>query len=97
MVEPEMHIEHDTDAARFIAHLPGGGNALLTYDRPSPMVIDVRTTYVPTKMRHRGVASALMQAAVRYAREQGYQIVPSCSYAQTWFDRHAEERDVLEG
>ena len=95
MDQPAMHIEHDTDAARFIAHIPGGGNALLTYDRPHPTVIDVRTTYVPIKERGRGVASALMQAAVDYAREQGYHVIPSCSYARDWFDRHEQEADLV--
>jgi len=95
MHHPQMHIEHDTDAARFIAHIPGGGNALLTYDRPHPTVIDVRTTYVPIKERGKGIASALMQAAVDYAREQGYHVIPTCSYARDWFEKHGQEADLV--
>ena len=95
MTDSEIRIEHDTDAARFIAHIPGGGNALLTYNRTLPRVIDVTSTYTPIKMRGRGIASSLMQALVKYAREQGYHVVPSCSYAADWFDRHAEESDVI--
>jgi len=90
-----MQIEHDTDAERFIAHIPGGGNALLSYDRPHPTVIDVRTTYVPMKERGKGIAAALMRAAVDYAREQGYHVIPTCSYAQDWFDKHADEADLV--
>lgn len=96
MTETTMTIEHDDDAGRFIAHVPGGGNALLTYTHSQPMVIDLLSTYVPARVRGRGIASELMRTAVAYAREQGYRVVPSCSYAVEWFERHPEERDLIE-
>lgn len=95
MTDTELTIVHDDDANRFIAHVPGGGDALLTYAHPRPMVIDVTSTYVPTKVRRRGIASELMRAVAMYARAQGYRLVPSCSYASEWFERHPEERDLL--
>lgn len=93
--DPQYLIEHDTDAERFIAHVPGGGNALLTYTRPAPTVIDVTGTYVPRHVRGQGIAGELMRAAVRYARMQGYRVVPSCSYAHWWFGHHPEELDIV--
>jgi uncharacterized protein len=46
-------------------------------------------------LRGAGAASRLMQAVVEHARAHRLVIVPRCSYAQDWFGRHPEARDVL--
>jgi predicted GNAT family acetyltransferase len=54
-------------------------------------------TFVPAQMRGRGIAQALVEALVADAREQGFTIVPQCSYVEALFRRHPEWADVLEG
>jgi len=36
-----------------------------------------------------------MGAVTAAARAGGFTLEPRCSYAQTWFRRHSEARDVL--
>jgi predicted GNAT family acetyltransferase len=43
----------------------------------------------------RGIASALVQAAMEVARAEGWKVVPACSYAAAWMRRHPEYRDLL--
>ena len=47
-------------------------------------------------LRGTGAAGRLMQQIVDYAREQKLVLVPRCSYARAWFERHPEAEDVLD-
>ena len=91
MSDTTLTIVHDGDANRFIAHVPGGGNALLTYTRPHPTTIDIQSVYVPSRARGQGIAAELMRAALSYAKAQGYRVVPTCTYASGFFERYPEE------
>ena len=52
-------------------------------------------TLVPPEIGGQGVAAALVDALVRDAREQGFTIVPQCSYVHAQFRRHPEWADLL--
>ena len=56
--------------------------ALLEYTLKDNDVIDFRRTYVPFALRGKGLAEALVQEGLAWAREQGYSITASCSYVQ---------------
>ena len=47
-------------------------------------------------LRGTGAAGRLMQDIVDHARAQQLVIVPRCSYARAWFQRHREASDVLD-
>ena len=47
-------------------------------------------------LRGTGAASRLMQDIVEHARTHQLVIVPRCSYARAWFQRHPEAADVLD-
>ncbi len=47
-------------------------------------------------LRGTGAAGRLMQQIVDHARSQQLVIVPRCSYARAWFQRHPEAEDVLD-
>ena len=51
-------------------------------------------TGVPTSMRGRGIAEKLVRALIDDARDQGFKIVPACSYVATQFQRNPEWRDM---
>lgn len=47
-------------------------------------------------LRGTGAAGRLMSDIVEHARANQLVIVPRCSYARIWFDRHPEAQDVLD-
>lgn len=53
-------------------------------------------TLVPPAIGGRGVAARLVEALVADAREQGFRIVPECSYVAALFKRHPDWADLLE-
>lgn len=52
-------------------------------------------TIVPSEIGGRGVAARLVEAMVADARNQGFLIVPLCSYVAAAFARHPEWGDLL--
>jgi predicted GNAT family acetyltransferase len=88
-----MDIHHDPTTQRFFLPLPGG-EAELRYQEHNG-ILDILSTYTPPAARGMGVAAALVKAAVRYARERGDRVQPTCSYARQWFARHPEAQELL--
>jgi hypothetical protein len=85
----------ETGHGAYLADLPGVGRpAKLTWRaHGSARVAD--HTYVPPELRGQGIAQQLVEALVADAREQGFKIVPQCSYVEAQFRRHPEWSDLL--
>ena len=76
------------------AHPEAGRPAELTWRALGPLRI-ADHTFVPPEMRGRGVAQQLVEALVADARQEGFKIVPECSYVAALFRRHPEWSDLL--
>jgi uncharacterized protein len=85
-----VDIEHDRAGQRFV------GAAFLAYQSLADGALDIYSVQVPSAARGRGIAGHLVAAAVGYARAEGVRIIPTCSYAATWFRAHPEAADQLE-
>ena len=88
-----LHIVHDAAASRFEASVTGG-MAECAY-RLQGDVMNIVHTEVPPASEGRGIAAALVQAALAHARAQGLRVRPSCSYVRAYMRRHAETQDLL--
>lgn len=86
-------IQHDRRTHRFHVEVEGAP-CVLDYILESG-VMTITHTGVPTVVGGRGIASALVQAALDRARDEGWKVVPSCSYAATWIQRHPTYADLL--
>jgi predicted GNAT family acetyltransferase len=85
----------ETSHGAYRAELPGANRpAELTWQAMGPLRI-ADHTFVPPEMRGQGVAQVLVEALVADAREQGFKVVPQCSYVAALFRRHPEWADLL--
>ncbi|HUA81715.1 MAG TPA: GNAT family N-acetyltransferase [Dyella sp.] len=57
-------------------------------------VMSVTHTGVPEEVGGRGIAGELVRTAMEVARSQGWKVVPACSYARAWMERHPEFADL---
>ena len=67
--------------------------AVLTYevdDEGREPSVTLLHTVVPDALGGRGIGSALAEAGVRWAREQGLAVVPECPFVRSWLERHPE-------
>ena len=86
--------DHD-DRGRYVARAADSeAEAELTWYRDNEAAgEDVRVadhTFTPPDLRGRGIAKELVRALISDAQEQGFRIVPACSYVAQAFRDHPE-------
>jgi uncharacterized protein len=82
----DVDVQHLPDQSRFVAEVDGS-TAFLTYEREGATVA-MTHTIVPPPIEGRGVAGHLTRTAVEWARSEGLQIDPQCSYVRAWLRRN---------
>lgn len=91
-----MEIVHrnNQDGGFFFAEEDGSRIGYMSYEWNGQDTFAVTHTVVDEAFRGRGVAKALLDAAVAYARGSGCKIVPLCSYVGKVFLHDASYNDV---
>lgn len=85
-MHPDPVIQHDP--ARHVFELElDGYRAYLSYSDLGERTLDFYRTFVPDELRGRGLAALLTQEALNFARQQGYKVIPSCSYVEAFMKK----------
>jgi uncharacterized protein len=58
-------------------------------------VMRLTHTGVPRRLEGRGIAAALVRAALDHARAHDLRVLPLCSYVRVYMRRHPETQDLL--
>lgn len=87
-------IHHDAGTRQFSTEVDGH-LAHVDYETGAGRIV-ITHTIVPESIGGRGIAGALVRAALEYARDHGLRVEPQCSYADVWMRRHPEF-DALRG
>ena len=58
-------------------------------------VLELIHTEVPKEMRHMGLASALAERALNWAREKGYKVDVICPFVREYISKHPEYDDLV--
>lgn len=88
-----MNVEHRThaDGGAFVIERDGERNAELTYQNgPGARVVTADHTWTDPSLRGQGVAGALLDAFVAWARAEQLRVVPACSYVARAFEQRPE-------
>jgi uncharacterized protein len=72
-----------------------GHTAFINY-KLSGNALTLIHTEVPPELGGKGVAAAIVEKALAFAKEKGYKIVPLCPYVQTYLKRHPEWNEIVE-
>jgi predicted GNAT family acetyltransferase len=86
-------IQHLADEGRF-QMVVEGHTAFAEYSLTNGVLTIVHTE-VPSELGGRGIAGDLVKTMLEYARSQGAKVVPACSYAKTYLERHPEYSSLL--
>ena len=95
---PQFTVRHQTadTRGRFVIDLGDGSEAELTYSKVGDARWIADHTGVPKTHEGQGIASQLVKALVKAAREAGVKIVPLCPYVAAWFKKHPDEADLVD-
>ena len=69
--------------------------AEVTFPEAEPGVKNLNHTFVDDSLRGQGIAGKLVKAVADKAREDGFQVRPTCSYAVKWFKKNRDYADIL--
>jgi predicted GNAT family acetyltransferase len=88
-----LDVQHDEAGHRYVA-VVDGHEAYVEYRPVDDKTLDFHQTYVPGELRGRGIAGKLVAGTLELAREQGYTVIPTCSYVQGFLEKHPEYADL---
>ena len=71
-----------------------GGVAFANY-RLTPSTVIITHTETPRALRGRGIASELVQGALRLIRADGLKVVAGCGFVVDYLHRHPEFSDLV--
>lgn len=86
-------VQHDSSEQQFV--LDTDGTRSVIDNQLDGDVMTITHTGVPAELSGRGIAGQLTQSAFTTAREKGWKVVPACSYAAGWVEKHVEFKDLL--
>ncbi len=90
---PAYSIQHNPVQHRFETRVDGN-LAKLDYVIDGA-VMHITHTIVPRVIEGRGVAAALVAAALHHARQHDLKVQPDCPYAASYMERRPETRELL--
>lgn len=90
----EFKKEQDEENGVYSIIIDGKKAAEMTFAvRPGRIII--LHTEVNSDYQGQGLGKAIVEKAIKDARDGQYSIVPMCAYAKLYFQRHPEAKDVL--
>ncbi|WP_305094499.1 GNAT family N-acetyltransferase [Prescottella sp. R16] len=87
-------IEHNTAQNRFEIYVDDALAGYADYVETGT-VRDFGHTVTEPEFRGQGLAGQIVKAALDTTREQGFTVVPSCSYIAKYIETHPEYADLV--
>jgi uncharacterized protein len=91
--EPLAPVVHNAAQSRFEMVL-GNETAVCDYRMDGATMV-LPHTWVPPAQEGRGIAAAMVAAALDHARRGGMRVLPLCSYVARYMRRHPENQDLI--
>jgi predicted GNAT family acetyltransferase len=90
-----IHHAETSEGGAFYVEADGERLAHMSYARGAPGHVVIEHTEVSERLRGRGVARRLVDAAVDWARATGTKLSATCSYAKGVLEKDPSLRDVI--
>jgi predicted GNAT family acetyltransferase len=88
-------VTHNANTRRFETRSAGAPLAFLNYTLEGDRITFMHT-FVPDKLRGKGIAANLARVALTEARQRHWKVIPCCSYVADFIKQHPEFADLLE-
>jgi predicted GNAT family acetyltransferase len=92
----QVQVEHAGTKGAFFVEEGGNRLAAMTFTMAGQALMIIDHTEVSDALRGKGAGKQLVEAAVRYARDNKLKILPLYPFAKAVFDKTKPYRDVLD-
>jgi predicted GNAT family acetyltransferase len=89
-----FEIEHDVENQKFYFRIDGAED-YLRYILINGKTMNMIKTYVPNNLRGKGIAAKIVEAGLKYAEEKKIKVIPTCSYVETYIEKHSQFKNLL--
>lgn len=89
-----LTVVHNAGASRFEAEIDGR-LAVVDYERQDNVIYFTHTG-TPVAYRGQGVAGEVTRVALEYAKAEGLQVVPRCSFTVAYLRRHPQYQELVQ-
>jgi predicted GNAT family acetyltransferase len=89
----DLQVQRDDRHNKYYAMVEGR-EARIRFAPVDPHTLDFQHTEVPLELRGRGIAGALVKAALADVRSRGERIVPTCPFVKAYLARHPEDQPL---
>jgi predicted GNAT family acetyltransferase len=89
----DLSLKDNTELNRFEMEVEGS-TAFLEYKRSRDWLFLIHTE-VPEAIEGKGVASAIIQKTLQYAKDNNYKIVPICPFVQSFLKKHPDWNEIV--
>ncbi|WP_432672076.1 GNAT family N-acetyltransferase [Flavobacterium sp. SM2513] len=69
--------------------------AIIDFQKIEPNILDLIHTEVPAALSGKGVGSKLVSGALQYCKDNNLQIIPSCSFVESYIEKHLEWKELV--
>ncbi|MCX2741748.1 GNAT family N-acetyltransferase [Pontibacter anaerobius] len=91
----KYEIIHEEKYQQFTARLEQDEEAEIAYSKPQDGVLDLTHTFVPDAYRGSGLAQALINTALAYARRHNLKVIATCMAVKKHIEQNPEHQDLL--
>lgn len=95
-VPAPVSVIHRPEASRFEVETDGHLSVLTYQLEAEGRRVAFDHTGVPAALQGRGIAAELVSAGLDWARAEGLQVLPRCSYVAVYMRRHPDTLALLE-
>ncbi|AJR06202.1 hypothetical protein H744_1c1177 [Photobacterium gaetbulicola Gung47] len=88
------NVIHDKENQTYFVDLVDGYQAKVSY-QISGNVLTVDHSSVPEALRGQGYAGTMLEAVLETIAQEGYKIIPQCSYVVHYMNKHDEWQHLL--
>lgn len=88
-----MEQEVIREEKRFVVNIDGK-EVYLEFEMKEDKM-DLDHTYTHPDLRGRGIAAQVVRAALEYAKENNYKVIPTCSYVRSFISKNDEYKELM--
>ncbi len=89
----EEKVIHEKENKRFVIYVEG--NEVYVEYTMDGDILNFHHTFTDPALRGKGLAAQVVRAALEFAKENNLEVIPTCSYVQSFIAKNDEYKELV--